>query len=163
PGTLGFARSIRRATLAGSSPAGSRSGGLLPHLRIVLSLAGPGQRPTGFRTFQICPKDLPASLRQGERAGKPPAARGGGDPAALGGRSQMSDLRRREFMALIGSAACAWPLAARAQQDGTKRQITVWMGRANDAEGQRHAAAFREALQALGWADRRNVQVHYHW
>src|SRR5262249_44396177 len=49
------------------------------------------------------------------------------------------------------------------QQDGTKRQITVWMRRANDAEGQRHAAAFREALQALGWADRRNVQVHYHW
>src|SRR5262245_65233209 len=71
-------------------------------------------------------------------------------------------VKRREFITLLGGAA-AWPLAARAQQDGTKRQITVWMGRANDAEGQRHAAAFREALQALGWADRRNVQVHYHW
>src|SRR5215472_3482047 len=72
-------------------------------------------------------------------------------------------MNRREFITLLGGATATWPLAARAQQDGTKRQITVWMGRANDAEGQRHAAAFREALQALGWADRRNVQVHYHW
>src|SRR5262245_51926934 len=72
-------------------------------------------------------------------------------------------MNRREFITLLGGATATGPLAARAQQDGTKRQITVWMGRANDAEGQRHAAAFREALQALGWADRRNVQVHYHW
>src|SRR5262249_21566425 len=80
-------------------------------------------------------------------------------PGGLGRRG--SPMRRREFITLVGSAAAAWPLAAHAQQDGTKRQITVWMGRANDAEGQRHAAAFREALQALGWADRRNVHVHY--
>src|SRR6266516_7787573 len=70
-------------------------------------------------------------------------------------------MKRREVITLLGAAAAAWPLAARAQQP--MRQITVWMGRANDAEGQRHAAAFREALQALGWADRRNVQAHYHW
>src|SRR5262245_66265555 len=71
-------------------------------------------------------------------------------------------MKRRSFITLLGGAA-AWPLAGHAQQGGPMRQITVWVGRANDAEGQRHAAAFREALQALGWVDRRNVQVHYHW
>jgi putative tryptophan/tyrosine transport system substrate-binding protein len=71
-------------------------------------------------------------------------------------------VRRREFITLLGGvAAAAWPLAARAQQG--VRQITVWMGRGNDAEGQRHAAAFRETLRALGWADGRNVRTHYHW
>jgi ABC-type uncharacterized transport system substrate-binding protein len=68
--------------------------------------------------------------------------------------------RRREFISLLGGAA-TWPLAARAQQG--LRQITVWMGRGNDAEGERHAAAFRETLRALGWADGRNVRTHYHW
>src|SRR5262245_18489646 len=71
-------------------------------------------------------------------------------------------VKRREFITLLGGvAAAAWPLAARAQQG--VRQITVWMGRGNDAEGQRHAAAFRETLRALGWADGRNVRTHYHW
>jgi ABC-type uncharacterized transport system substrate-binding protein len=72
-------------------------------------------------------------------------------------------MRRRNFIALLGGAAVAWPLATRAQQTERMRQITVWMGRANDAEGERHAAAFREALQALGWHDGRNVRAHYHW
>jgi ABC-type uncharacterized transport system substrate-binding protein len=70
-------------------------------------------------------------------------------------------MRRREFITLLGGAAAAWPLAARAQQP--VRQITVWMGRGNDAEGQRHATAFRETLRALGWVDGRNVRTHYHW
>jgi putative ABC transport system substrate-binding protein len=70
-------------------------------------------------------------------------------------------MKRRDFIALLGGAAAAWPLTARAQQP--VRQITVWMGRGNDAEGQRHAAAFRETLRALGWVDGRNVRTHYHW
>ncbi len=70
-------------------------------------------------------------------------------------------MKRRAFISLLGGTAAAWPLAARAQQGVP--QITVWMGRGNDAEGQRHAAAFRETLRALGWVDGRNVRTHYHW
>jgi putative tryptophan/tyrosine transport system substrate-binding protein len=74
-------------------------------------------------------------------------------------------MKRRELIALLGGgAACSvsWPLAALAQQ-GDRRQITIWMGRPNDAEGRRLAAAFREALQALGWINGRNVRMDYRW
>ena len=71
-------------------------------------------------------------------------------------------MRRREFITLLTGAA-AWPLAARAQQTGRVPEITVWMGRANDAEGQQYIAAFRERLQALGWTNRRNVRIDYRW
>jgi putative ABC transport system substrate-binding protein len=71
-------------------------------------------------------------------------------------------MKRREFITLLGGAA-AWPLAVRAQQPGRTRQITVWMGRGNDAEGLRNASAFRQGLQALGWTDGRNVRTDYRW
>jgi putative ABC transport system substrate-binding protein len=72
-------------------------------------------------------------------------------------------MRRRNFITLLGSAAAAWPLAARAQQAGRLLQITVWMARANDAEGLHRAAALREQLQALGWTNGRNVRIDYRW
>jgi len=75
----------------------------------------------------------------------------------------MVDIRRRQFITLLGGAAAAWPLAARAQQPGRTRQITVWMGRGNDAEGLRNGSAFRQELQALGWADGRNLRTDYRW
>jgi putative ABC transport system substrate-binding protein len=71
-------------------------------------------------------------------------------------------MRRREFITLLG-AAVAWPFAVRAQQPGRPRQITVWMGRGNDAEGLRNGSAFRQGLQALGWTDGRNVRTDYRW
>jgi putative ABC transport system substrate-binding protein len=70
-------------------------------------------------------------------------------------------MRRRDFISLVGGAA-ACPLAARAQQ-GERRQITVWMGRANDAEGRRLGSAFRTALQTLGWVNGRNARIDYRW
>jgi putative tryptophan/tyrosine transport system substrate-binding protein len=72
-------------------------------------------------------------------------------------------MRRREFITLLGGAAVAWPLAARAQQAARLLQITVWMARANDAEGLRHAAALREGLQAVGWTNGHNVRIDYRW
>jgi putative ABC transport system substrate-binding protein len=72
-------------------------------------------------------------------------------------------MRRREFITLLGGAAAAWPLTARAQQRGRMPQITIWMSRAEDAEGRRHASAFREGLRALGWIDGRNIRTDYRW
>ena len=72
-------------------------------------------------------------------------------------------MKRRQFIALLGGAAAAWPLAARAQQSGRVREIAIWMGRPNDGEGQRHAEAFRERLQVLGWTVGRNIRTDYRW
>jgi len=74
----------------------------------------------------------------------------------------MSDIRRREFMILLGGAA-TWPLAARAQQPDRVRRVGVLMGIADDLEGQARVAVFRQALQALGWTEGRNVQFIYRW
>jgi putative ABC transport system substrate-binding protein len=75
----------------------------------------------------------------------------------------MSDIRRREFMILLGAAGAAWPLAAGAQQPDRVRRVGVLMGIADDLEGQARIAVFRQALQALGWSEGRNVQFIYRW
>jgi putative ABC transport system substrate-binding protein len=76
----------------------------------------------------------------------------------------MLDLRRRDFIALLGGAAAAWPLAARAQQSDRMRRIGVLMGYdENDSEAQAWVAAFREALQKLGWTEGRNVSIDTRW
>jgi len=72
-------------------------------------------------------------------------------------------MKRRAFITLLGGAA-AWPLAARAQQQGRVRRIGVLMNLASDdAEGQARLAAFHQGLQQLGWTVGRNVQIDYRW
>ena len=62
-------------------------------------------------------------------------------------------MKRREFITLLGGAAAAWPLAARAQQNAGTRRIGVLMARkADDAEGQKQFAALRQGLAELGWS-----------
>jgi ABC-type uncharacterized transport system substrate-binding protein len=74
------------------------------------------------------------------------------------------DIGRREFISLLGGAAAAWPLAARAQQGDRVRRIGVLMGYPeNDLEGPAFLAAFREALQKLGWAEDRNIRFDTRW
>ena len=76
----------------------------------------------------------------------------------------MPALRRREFITLLGGAAAAWPLAARAQQREQMRRIGVLMNlTADDAEGQGRLAAFMQGLQEAGWSVGRNVRVDLRW
>ena len=72
-------------------------------------------------------------------------------------------MRRREFITLVGSAAAAWPLAARAQQSEQVRRIGVLMNMAaDDPQGQARVAAFRQVLRQLGRSDR-NVRIETRW
>jgi putative tryptophan/tyrosine transport system substrate-binding protein len=71
----------------------------------------------------------------------------------------MLDIRRRQFITLLGGAA-AWPIAARAQQSDRMRRIGVLLGGSEtDQEFQTRMTAFREELQRLGWTDDRNVHI----
>src|SRR6266436_2889264 len=73
-------------------------------------------------------------------------------------------MRRRELITLLGGAAAAWPLAARAQQSDQMRRIGVLMGFAeSDSEAQAYFAAFREGLQKLGWTEGRNTRIDTRW
>ena len=73
-------------------------------------------------------------------------------------------IRRREFIATIGGAAAAWPLAAHAQQRDGVRRIGVLMGYAeSDLDAQAWYGAFREGLQKLGWMEGHNTQIDTRW
>ena len=73
-------------------------------------------------------------------------------------------MKRRGFITLIGGAAAAWPLAARAQQPGRLRSVGVLMGIAEDnPEGQAWVSTFRQALREWGWMEGRNVRIDLRW
>jgi putative tryptophan/tyrosine transport system substrate-binding protein len=73
-------------------------------------------------------------------------------------------VKRREFITLIGGAAAAWPLAARAQQSERMRRIGVLMPSVSeDAEFQARLRALLEGLQQSGWSIGRNVRVDVRW
>ena len=75
----------------------------------------------------------------------------------------MSDIRRREFIIRLGATAAAWPPPAGAQPSDRVRRVGVLMGIADDLEGEARIAVFRQALQALGWSEGRNIQFIYRW
>jgi putative tryptophan/tyrosine transport system substrate-binding protein len=71
-------------------------------------------------------------------------------------------MRRREFIAVLGGAAAAWPLAVRAQQ--TIRRIGMLQpGAADDVEFQTRVRAFLGGLQQSGWTIGQNVQIDSRW
>jgi putative tryptophan/tyrosine transport system substrate-binding protein len=71
-------------------------------------------------------------------------------------------MRRREFIAGIGSAA-AWPIVARAQGDRVRRIGILVPAVADDAEYQARVGAFLQGLALLGWTIGRNVRIDTHW
>jgi ABC-type uncharacterized transport system substrate-binding protein len=73
-------------------------------------------------------------------------------------------VKRREFITLLGGAAVAWPLAARAQQPERMRRIGVLTPfAAEDAEGHARLTAFAQGLQQLGWTVGQNIRIEYRW
>jgi putative tryptophan/tyrosine transport system substrate-binding protein len=73
-------------------------------------------------------------------------------------------MKRRAFIALIGSAASAWPLAARGQQPDRMRRVGVLMPfRAQDAFGQEIIAALRQGLKEHGWTEGSDIYVDERW
>jgi putative tryptophan/tyrosine transport system substrate-binding protein len=78
----------------------------------------------------------------------------------------MFEMKRREFITLLGGAAAAWPLAARAQQRERMRRIGVLHGgggAADDGQSQARNAAFLQGLGQLNWNVGRNLHIDYFW
>src|SRR5215470_6894906 len=71
---------------------------------------------------------------------------------------------RRKFITLIGGAAAAWPLAARAQQGERMRHVAILMsGAEGDPETQARLAGIRQGLSRFGWSEGRNVEINYRY
>src|SRR5260370_38540893 len=76
----------------------------------------------------------------------------------------MSDMKRRDFITLLGGAAVAWPLAARAQQGERMRRVGVLMpAAADDTDFQARVGAFLQGLAQSGWTIGRNVRIDTRW
>ena len=75
-----------------------------------------------------------------------------------------SHIGRRKFLATLGGAAAAWPLAVQAQQGERMRRIGVLMNTTTDDVAHRaNIAAFRDVMARSGWTDGRNVKIDVRW
>ena len=72
-------------------------------------------------------------------------------------------MRRREVITLLGGAAAAWPLAARAQRGERVRRVGILSATAETGEAHVRSAALRNRLNELGWSEGRNIRLDYRW
>ncbi|MGA9198079.1 MAG: ABC transporter substrate-binding protein, partial [Pseudolabrys sp.] len=72
-------------------------------------------------------------------------------------------MRRREFISLVGGAAVAWPLAARAQQPSAKVFRIGFLGSATADSLPKRPEAFRAGLRDLGYQEGRDFVIEYRW
>jgi putative ABC transport system substrate-binding protein len=71
-------------------------------------------------------------------------------------------MKRREFIALLGAVAAAWPRPSSAQKNNLRR-IAVLMGIASTPQSEAYIAKFFQRLEQLGWAKDRNIRSDVHW
>ena len=76
---------------------------------------------------------------------------------------QFGQLKRREFITLLGSAAAAWPLAARAQQSAGRRPLIGLLSPISRVTATRNVDGFRKGLRDLGYVEGRNIAVEYRY
>jgi putative tryptophan/tyrosine transport system substrate-binding protein len=79
------------------------------------------------------------------------------DPSKCG-----ADMRRREFLGVLGGAAIAWPVAARAQQAG-KVPTIGYLGGGGPTSQRAWVDAFVQRLRELGWIEGRTVAIEFRW
>jgi putative ABC transport system substrate-binding protein len=108
-------------------------------------------RGAKFRTIQVSRKESPAGLWQAERAADP-----------FREEAAMSEIRRREFITLIGGAAVAVPHIARSQQP-QKLSTIGFLGASAPSVASQWLAAFVQKLRDLGWVEGRNVTIDVRW
>ena len=73
-------------------------------------------------------------------------------------------MTRRDFITLLGGAAAAWPITARAQQSERARHVAILMsGAEGDPETQARLAGIRQGLSRFGWSEGRNVEIDYRY
>src|SRR6266852_5911114 len=70
--------------------------------------------------------------------------------------------KRRQFIALLGGAALAWPLAVRAKQPA-KLPTIGFLGTTSASAWSRYVVAFAQRLRELGWVEGRTVAIEYRW
>jgi putative ABC transport system substrate-binding protein len=77
---------------------------------------------------------------------------------------EFGQLKRRDFITLLGGAAAGWPLAARAQQPERMRRIAMlWIIAETDPQAIKNREAFFKQLHKLGWRLGENVQIDHRW
>src|SRR5262249_14196628 len=121
------------------------------------SSRGEAGRPTGRAADQVRSRHQPDDC-QGAR---PRSATDASRPRRRGDRMN----NRRDFITLLGGAAVAWPLTARAQQpDRTIRQLGVLMGTAESDPNQKAlVSVFTQALADTGWKEGTNIRIEQRW
>src|SRR5215831_16388770 len=103
-------------------------------------------------------------VRAGHQSAHSQNARPHRFPNATCPRRRGDRMKRRTFITLLGAAAVAWPLAARAQQPSRVRRVAILMpAPKGDSEDEARVRAFKQELAKLGWTEGSNVRFDERW